>query len=109
MGFSAAVLARALSDRCPSSRLGPSPLLPSAFGDILMSDSGRFDMKIRWETREVQCPEGEHTASLLIAWHDDDGEPRIKNISCDNPRLADFDNWDCKWTCWEKISRRNEI
>ena len=58
----------------------------------------------RWETHTMTCPEDpDRTASLLVEWDDEQDEPILKSISCDNPRLADIDNWDCKWSCWEKI------
>jgi hypothetical protein len=59
----------------------------------------------RWETREFDCPEGEGVAHVLIEWAEKDGRPVVKGISCDNPRLSDLDNWDCKWSCWKKIEK----
>jgi hypothetical protein len=58
----------------------------------------------RWETRRVQCPEGKREAELFIEWGEERGTAVVKSVSCDNPRLADLDNWDCHWSCWEKIT-----
>jgi hypothetical protein len=59
--------------------------------------------KPRWETRRVKCPEGEGTAELLVEWSEEGGQPVLRSVSCENPRLADIDNWDCKWSCWERL------
>ena len=56
----------------------------------------------RWTTEKLRCPEGDYEARLLLEW-DVDGNRVLKGISCDNPRFAGLDNWDCKWTCWEKM------
>jgi len=59
--------------------------------------------KTRWETRKIQCPEEKRNAKLFIEWHLSDGTEKVNSVRCDNPKLADLDNWDCCWTCWEKI------
>jgi hypothetical protein len=62
--------------------------------------------KSRWEEREIVCPENpDRCARLLVEWREEAGEPVVRGIQCDNPRLADLDNWDCEWSCWEKIRR----
>ena len=64
-----------------------------------------------WETRTLQCPEGEdHTAMLLVERQKDGDALVIKSISCDNPRLCDMDHatWDCRWSCWGKLAEELE-
>jgi hypothetical protein len=56
----------------------------------------------RWKTEKVKCPEGEYEARLLLELAAD-GTGKLKGISCDNPNFAGIDNWDCKWSCWERI------
>lgn len=58
--------------------------------------------KPRWTTETVKCPEGDHEAHLLLEW-DEEGKGVLKGISCDNPNFAGLDNWDCEWSCWEKM------
>jgi len=58
----------------------------------------------KWVTKRVKCPEGDYEAHLLI--EKEGGE--IMGISCDNPRFFDLDNWDCRWSCWERIKEALE-
>jgi hypothetical protein len=55
-----------------------------------------------WTTERVKCPEGNYEARLLLEW-DSGGNRVLKGISCDNPQFAGLDNWDCKWSCWQKM------
>jgi hypothetical protein len=57
-----------------------------------------------WETRQMKCPEEGRMANLLIEWRDEEGKTVLKSLGCDNPRLRDLDNWECQWSCWEKIA-----
>jgi len=60
-----------------------------------------------WEARTVRCPEGDHEARLLLRWGRQ-GRDALEGIICDNPRFAGLDNWDCEWSCWEKVeAQRN--
>jgi hypothetical protein len=61
----------------------------------------------RWTTEKVKCPEGDHEARLLIELAPD-GSGEVKGISCDNPEFAGLDNWDCKWSCWEKMKAKKK-
>ncbi len=61
--------------------------------------------KLRWETRRVKCPEVGREAHLFIEWRQEKGKILLNSISCDNPRLRDLDNWDCRWSCWDGIAR----
>lgn len=56
------------------------------------------------ETRQVKCPEEDRMASLLLEWHDEKGKQVLNSVVCDNPRLRDLDNWECEWSCWEKVA-----
>ncbi len=56
----------------------------------------------QWTTLRVKCPEGNYEARLLLEW-DAGGNKVLKGISCDNPKFAGLDNWDCKWSCWQKM------
>ena len=62
--------------------------------------------KSRWERRRIACKETGIETNLLIEWRDEEGKEVLKGVSCDNPRLQDLDNRDCKWTCWEGLSRK---
>jgi len=64
--------------------------------------------KLHWESRRVQCPEVGRKANLFIEWKQEHGKSTLSSISCDNPRLSDLDNWDCRWSCWEEIERETE-
>jgi hypothetical protein len=65
-----------------------------------------MDNPSEWESISLPCPENpDRTAILLVQKQEVDGEMVIKSISCDNPRLRDLDNWDCKWQCWEELAR----
>ena len=63
----------------------------------------------KYEKRVVKCAEGDHIATLFIEWAEEAGKPVIHSITCDNPRLRDLDNWDCRWSCWEKIAGSGAI
>ena len=63
---------------------------------------------LRYESRTIRCPEVNRTARLFIAWQEDDRGTSLRGIECDNPRLADLDNWDCGWSCLESIAPENE-
>jgi hypothetical protein len=59
--------------------------------------------KIRRECRQIRCPEEDRTADLMIEWREENGKEVLNSVHCDNPRLADLDNWDCRWTCMETL------
>ena len=64
-------------------------------------------MTRRWEIRTIACPElPDRTAEVLLGWNRQDGESILDSVQCDNPRLADLDNWTCDWSCWEAIEKR---
>lgn len=62
-----------------------------------------MEEKITRENRKIQCPEEDRTADLTIEWQEIDGRRMIRSVCCDNPKLRDLDNWDCRWTCWEAM------
>ncbi|MFH1843298.1 MAG: hypothetical protein ABIF77_08810 [bacterium] len=61
--------------------------------------------KPRWESIRLHCAEEDRLATLLVEWQQTGGKATIKGISCDNPRLRNFDNWDCGWACWKEVDR----
>jgi hypothetical protein len=61
--------------------------------------------KIRRESRKFRCPDEDRDAQLLIEWREEDGKEVIASVHCDNPRLSDLDNWDCRWTCMEALEK----
>ena len=67
-----------------------------------------MDRKSRWEERQMVCPEEKRQAKLLVEWRQEEGNPVIHSIQCDNPRLSALDNWDCQWSCWGEILRQEE-
>ncbi len=64
-----------------------------------------------WEKVELPCPEGEpHVANLLVERTPDGEGIVIKRMHCDNPKFHDMNhaNWDCRWSCWEKLAKEAE-
>ena len=59
----------------------------------------------QWDVRKFECREQKRTAGLVIEWEKSAGRAKIKSICCDNPRFYDLNNWDCKWSCWERIEK----
>ncbi|MFC2173076.1 hypothetical protein ACFLU6_10660 [Acidobacteriota bacterium] len=59
--------------------------------------------KSRWEKHQIQCQEENRLANLLIEWCEENGGEVLNSVSCDNPKLAGLDNWECKWSCWKQI------
>ena len=64
--------------------------------------------KSRWEKHTVQCPEEKREAHLLVEWRKTEDQEVLNSISCDHPKLLQFDNWDCGWSCWKKISSKRK-
>ena len=60
------------------------------------------------ETIELECSEEQRTARLMIEWTEEDGTRKLTGVQCDNPRLQTLDNWQCEWSCWEKVKRELE-
>lgn len=58
---------------------------------------------IRRESRKFRCPDEDRIADLMIEWREKDGREVIASVHCDNPRLRDLDNWDCRWTCLDAL------
>jgi hypothetical protein len=61
--------------------------------------------KIRRESRKFRCPDEDRIAELMIEWRQEDGKEVIASVHCDNPRLRDLDNWDCRWTCLDALEK----
>jgi hypothetical protein len=34
------------------------------------------------------------------------GGRTVVGIQCDNPKLSSLDNWQCCWSCWQKVADR---
>jgi hypothetical protein len=58
-----------------------------------------MDDKVRRESRKFRCPEESRIAELMVEWRREGDREVIASIHCDNPKLRDLDNWDCRWTC----------
>jgi len=67
-----------------------------------------MNQKSRWVTKKIKCPEVKRDAELLVELQEENGEDVVKSINCDNPRLADLDNWDCQWSCWDKVDEKKK-
>jgi len=67
-----------------------------------------MDGKTLREERTFECQDEKRTAKLLIEWQEEDGKKVLRSVSCDHPRLKDIDNWDCHWTCWEKVQKSTD-
>jgi hypothetical protein len=65
-----------------------------------------MDRKSKWVRRRIKCPEVGRDADLLVELLEENGAEVVNSISCDNPRLADLDNWDCEWSCWDKVAKK---
>jgi hypothetical protein len=59
---------------------------------------------ITWKTFEMECPEEQRMAKLLLKWSSMEGIFLLNSIRCDHPRLRETDNWDCSWSDLERIS-----
>jgi len=59
----------------------------------------------RWLRQQITCKEADRETTLLIEWRYSGKRRTLHGISCDNPRLHDIDNWDCKWSCWKRITK----
>ncbi len=61
----------------------------------------------RCEIKRFHCSECDRDAVLIVEWMIQNGQKKIKSVSCDNPRFHDIDNWDCNWSCLSKIEEVN--
>jgi hypothetical protein len=60
------------------------------------------------EILEMDCAEEGRRARLMVEWVEVNGERRLKGVQCDNPRFEDLANWQCEWSCWEKVKKLKE-
>ncbi len=51
----------------------------------------------------MECPEEQRTTKLLLEWISIEGKFLLNSIHCDHPGLRETDNWDCNWSCFERI------
>jgi len=60
--------------------------------------------KSRWEKKKVDCEESERENELLVEWREsEDGKKELGSVSCDDPKLTDYDGGGCDWTCVDEI------
>ncbi len=59
---------------------------------------------VTWKTIEMECPEAQRMSRLLLGLVSIDGGLVLNSIHCDHPRLRETENWDCNWSCVERIS-----
>jgi len=64
-----------------------------------------MESNIRREIRKFRCREENRIAELTIEWRQETGKEVIESVHCDNPRLRDLDNWDCRWTCLDALEK----
>lgn len=57
--------------------------------------------------RKIECPEDKGKASLLVEWETEKGRKILRSVSCNNPALMDYSGENCRWQCWERISKEN--
>ena len=55
------------------------------------------------ETIQIECSEEKRTATLLVRWEVDGDERRLVSVQCDNPKFHSIDNWECHWSCWDRV------
>lgn len=60
-----------------------------------------------FETLEMDCAEEGRTARLLVQWTECDGERKLHSVQCDNPKFAHLEEWDCHWSCWNRVAERS--
>jgi|GEM_PF-2087614 len=58
------------------------------------------------EMIEFECAEEGRTARLLVELKQELGTRTVVGIQCDNPKLSSLDNWQCCWSCWQKVADR---
>jgi hypothetical protein len=58
------------------------------------------------EAIEFECAEEGRTARLLVEVRHELGARTLVGIQCDNPKLSSLDNWDCCWSCWDRVAER---
>lgn len=63
----------------------------------------------RWKLLDIECPEEDRVARLLVEWGSEEGRYFINSAHCDHPRLKETDNWDCNWSCLEQIIREEQF
>jgi hypothetical protein len=63
-----------------------------------------MEIQVRRERRQIRCPEGDRVTHLLLSWQEEGEGLALCGIHCDDPRLRDLDNWECRWSCWEQIA-----
>jgi hypothetical protein len=73
---------------------------------------GTMEQKIEREWKSIVCPEGKKRTSIMCEWDIVSGAGHIfrrtlKQIYCQNPKLAEFGGTDCDWEC-EKIIAKVE-
>jgi hypothetical protein len=64
-----------------------------------------MESKTRRESRKFRCPDENRVADLMIEWRRKEGKEVVESVHCDNPRLRDLDNWDCRWTCLDALEK----
>lgn len=55
------------------------------------------------EMVEFECAEEGRTAHLQLEWQEELGTRRLVGVQCDNPKLQSLDNWECGWSCWQRV------
>lgn len=63
-----------------------------------------MDGSSRWQILDMECPEEQRIARLLLEWNSEEGRFLLNSIHCGHPRLKENDNWDCNWSCLEGIA-----
>jgi hypothetical protein len=58
------------------------------------------------EAIEFECAEEGRTARLLVEVKHELGTRTVVGIQCDHPKLSTLDDWQCCWSCWEKVADR---
>ena len=58
----------------------------------------------KWEKKKGDCDESGRENDLLVEWREtEDGKKELGGVSCDDPKLTDYDGEECDWTCVDEI------
>jgi hypothetical protein len=69
-----------------------------------------MEQKMESEWKSIVCPDWKEKAVVMCEWDILSEEGRfskktLKQIDCQNPRLAEFGGTDCSWACEKAITK----
>jgi hypothetical protein len=92
-------------------------------GKIRKENASDYDLMFPWQygktggdnmpeqikrvSRSIVCPDGKECTEVLIEWTVVKGKKVLRQIDCSNPMLSNYGLEDCKWTCWDRLCKRD--